>query len=187
MLRTAEAAARLEGTREELFAIVTDYGRYAAWMPGVELSRVLVREGDVTIAELAAPAWNPYPFNLELVRSTPGTVEFRQTDSFRRPAVAGRWELGATDPGVGASTVEVRASLSLETPALSLGSGRRIRAVLGTSLDALGARRRQLAAGRPRAKAAKTKILEVVRGADGLEVWYLGETYVLPKARRARR
>ena len=38
----------------------------------------------------------------------------------------------------------------------------------------------------PRATEAKTKVLEVVKGADGLEVWYLGETFVLPKARGTR-
>ena len=181
MLRQARAAARLEGTREELFAILTDYGRYAAWMPGVERSRVLVREGDVTVAEIEAPAWNSYPFNLELVRSPPDAVAYHQIDSVYRPAVSGRWDLGTTDPGVGASTVEVRATLRLETPLLGLASRRRVRAALRAALDALGARRRQLASGR-RAEAVRRKLLEVVREDEGLRVWYLGETFLLPKA-----
>lgn len=186
MLRTAEADARVEGSREELFQIVTDYGRWQAWMPGVEHSRLLVREGDVTIAELAAPDWAPHPFNLELVHSPPGTVEFHQIDSLGRGA-AGRWELGTTDPGVGASTVSVSVSLRLDTPALALASGPRLRATLRAWLDALGARRRHLAAARPGAPTAKRKLLEVVRGEGGLEVWYLGETFLLPKARRSGR
>lgn len=182
MLRTGEVTARIEGSREELYAILTDYDRYEAWMPGVELSRVLVREGDVTIAEVASPGWAVHSFNLELVRSPPGTVEYHQIDTPDRRGIAGRWELGPTDPGVGASTVEVRATLRLETRMLSFSSRRRIRAVLRASLDALGARRRQLAATTPRGPATKRKLLEVVRAADGLRVWYMGETFVLPKA-----
>ena len=48
MLRTVEVSAHLQGTREELYGILADYDRYSVWMPGIELSSVLAREGDVT-------------------------------------------------------------------------------------------------------------------------------------------
>ena len=71
--------------------------------------------------------------------------------------------------------------LEVETPLLGLGSRRRIRSALRASLDALGARRRRLAAALPIAAAQKHKILEVVREASGLRVWYMGQSFTLPK------
>ncbi len=182
MQRTVETSARLEGSREELFAIVADAGRYAGWVPGIEDSSVLAREGDVAIAEFRA-RWGDRTFNLELVQSPPDVIDFRQIDSLGRPEISGRWQIGETEPGVGATTVLVRLRLSLETPIFGLGSRRRMRSALRAGLDALGARRRGLAASRPEAAGDRQKVLEVVREAGGLKVWYLGESFYMPRDR----
>ena len=67
MLRAAEVSAHLEGTREEFFSILSDYGRYSGWVPNVELSGVLAREGDVTVAEFRGRRFSDRTFNLELI------------------------------------------------------------------------------------------------------------------------
>ncbi len=184
MLRTVDVSARLEGSRDELFAIVADYGRYSAWMPGVEVSSVLAREGDVAVAEIRAPRWSDRTFNLELIHSPPDAIAFRQIDSLDRPEISGRWQIGETDPGVGASTVQVGLRLAIETPLFRWGARRRLRSALRAGLDALGARHRHLAAARPVAGAGRQKVLEVVREADGLKVWYLGESFRILRERR---
>ena len=181
MLRTVEISARLEGSREELFGIVADFDRYPKWMPGIELASVLAHEGDVAIAEIQAPRWSDRTFNLEFVSLSPRSVVFRQIDSLGRPEVSGRWLLGETEPGVGASTVQVSLRLRVDTPLFGLGSRRGIRSALRAGLDALSARRRHLASARPDAAARRHKVLEVVREADGLKVWYLGETFRMPR------
>ncbi len=181
MLRTVKASARIEGTREDLFAIITDYGRYATWLPGIEHAGLLAREGDVAIAEFRAPRWSHRTFNIELVHSPEGSVIFRQIDSLGRPDVEGSWKLGETEPGVGAATVLVELEMRVETPLLGRMSRRRPRSATCAGLDALGSRRRHVASAMPAAAARKQKVLEVIRETDGLKVWYLGESYRLPR------
>ncbi len=181
MLRTVVVSADLQGSREELYGILADYDRYSAWMPGIELSSVLAREGDVTIAEFRGRRFSDRTFNLELIYSRPDAIAFRQIDSLDRPEISGRWRVGETERGVGSPTTLVRLTARIETPFFRLDSRWRMRSALRAGLDALGARRRRLAATRPAAGAGKRKVLEVVREAGGLKVWYLGETFRLPQ------
>ncbi len=181
MLRSVEVSARSEGTREELYAILADSGRYAEWMPGIELSSVLAREGDVAVAEFRGDRWSDRTFNLELIHSPPDSIAFRQIDSLDRPEISGRWKLGETEVGAGSPTTLVRLLVRIETPLLMFDSRRRLRSALRAGLDALGARRRNMASARPAAPARRQKVLEVVREAGGLRVWYLGESFVMPE------
>ena len=181
MLRSVEVSARLQGSREELWAILADYGRYCQWVPGLDRSSVLAQEGDVVVAEFRGRRFSDRTFNLELIRSPPDAIVFRQIDSLNRPGVSGRFKLGDTEPDVGSTTAVVSLRARLETPLFAVGSRRRMRVALRASLDSLSARRRHLASARPVAEARKQKLLEVVREADGLKVWYLGETFVMPK------
>jgi ribosome-associated toxin RatA of RatAB toxin-antitoxin module len=179
MRRTVEAAARLQGTRESLFAVLGDYGLYQAWVPGVEHSRLLAREGDVAVAELRCPLYSARSFTFELVRSPPSAIDFHHIGHLGRPQVSGRWELGEET----AKGVAVRARLAVETPLLKLGSREVMRSVLAATLRRLEERCRRLAAwSGGLAGKSKRKILEVVRRPDGLEISYLGETYRLPQA-----
>ncbi|MEM7351627.1 MAG: hypothetical protein AAF657_12600 [Acidobacteriota bacterium] len=180
MLRTARVSARLEGTQQELLAVATDLTRYAAWVPGIERCQVLTREGDVTLIELRAPGWDDRSVNLEVLRSATG-LAFRQIDSLGRPEISGQVEIGETAPDVGATSARVQTTLQLETPFWSLGARRRMRTALRTALDALGVRRRQLRASQSHPAARRQKVLEVVREARGLRVWYMGETFRIPK------
>ena len=40
MLRSVEVSAHLRGSREEIYAVLADFDRYRAWMPGIDLSSV---------------------------------------------------------------------------------------------------------------------------------------------------
>ncbi len=181
MLRTVSVSARLQGTREELYSILVDYGRYDRWLPGLELSAILAREGDVTVAEFRGRRFSDRTFNLELIHSLPEGIVFRQIDSLDRPGISGRWQVGETETGVGSATARVHLQARVDTPWLRLDSRRRIRSALRAGLDALGARRRHLKSARPIAAASRQKVLEVVRESGGLKVWYLGESFRLPR------
>ncbi len=180
MRRAVEVSAPLQGTREELYAIIADVGRYSKWAPGIEHSAILAQEGDVAIAELCGRRFSDHTFNLELIHSPPDAVSFRQIDSLDRSEISGRWQLEDTESGVPPPAVLVRLQLRLEMPLFGLGR-RRAHSALRAGLDALAVRRRQLASARPAAGARRRKVLEVVRHAGGLKVWYLGESYVIPK------
>ena len=181
MLRAVEVSAHLLGTREELYSILADVGSYARWVPGLELSRILARKGDITIAELLSSRYSDHTFNFEIIRSPPEVVVFRQIDSLGRPGISGRWRVGGTEPGLGSARAPVRLQAEVDTPLLELGSRRRIRSALRAALEALEARRRHLGSARPAARPSRRKVLEVVREADGLKVWYLGDSFRMPK------
>ncbi len=181
MLRAVEVSARLKGTREELYSILIDFGRYSEWVPSIDLSGVLAREGDVTVAEFQGRRFSDRTFNLELIVSLPEAIVFRQIDSLDHAEISGQWRVGETERSVGSPTSLVRLKARVETPLLGLGSSRRIRSALRSGLDALEARRRHLASTQPAAATRKRKVLEVVRESGGLKVWYLGESFVMPK------
>ena len=56
-----------------------------------------------------------------------------------------------------------------------------MRSALRAGLDALGARRRRLVSAQPAVAADRQKVLEIVREASGLKVWYMGESFRMPR------
>ncbi len=184
MPRSAQLSTHLHGGRRELFAVLTDVDAYREWLPGVEHSQILAREGDIVVAELACPRYTPRVFTLEFLQTAPSSVVFQQIDSYGQPEVSGRWDL--EEPEAGGSQVLVRASLCLAAPFWRLGVRRRIRSVLSAALSALDERCRHLGSEVAAEEGAKQKVLEVVREAAGLRIWYLGETFFLQKAEEPR-
>jgi len=185
MLRNVEATRRLDASRDLLFAVLTDYDRYREWLPGIEQSRVLAREGDIVVAEFKATHYGPERVALEFIHSPPVSIRYSQVEHYGKPDIAGRWELN--DPAEG-SGVAVKAAIRLNTPLFTFRSRRLMRASLGEALAALAKRSTELAAGEvAEAPTERRKILEVLRRPEGLEIWYLGESYMLTKARGPRR
>ncbi len=182
MLRSGEAKTTLEGSCETLFEIVSDYDQYQAWMPMIAHSKVLTREGDITIVEFRTSQGSDRSYTVELVHAAPTAITFQQIDSLDPAAVSGSWQLEASDTGV-----EVQAKLRVPTAFLRFGSRRRIRTELQVTLDALGTRSRQLNSSGPQTGATRRKVLEVVREARGLKIWYMGESYLVPKTRERER
>ncbi len=172
----------LEGSQERLFNVVSDYDRYHEWMPMIDSSKVLAQEGDVTIAEFRVPQWSDRNLTLELVHARPNSIAFRQIDGMEPPAISGRWQLEDAETGV-----LVAAHLRVHTPLLHFGSRRRINTELQVTLDALGTRHRKLSSGRAEKSIARQKVLEVVREAGGLKIWYMGESFLVPKVQEQRR
>jgi uncharacterized protein YndB with AHSA1/START domain len=100
MDRSIDATVRLKVGRAEVFNRLTDYPRLADWLPGVESARILAREGDVVVAEVAAPGLGAPRRVLELVHSPPGLAHFTRVDQYRGEGTSGTWELIADDDGV---------------------------------------------------------------------------------------
>ena len=185
MLRKEEATRSLDAPRDLLFTILTDYDRYREWLPGVEQSRVLAQEGDIVVAEFKAPHYGQELVALEFIHSPPAAITFSQVEHYGKPDIAGRWELSEPDEGTG---VAVKAAIRLNTPLVELRSRRLMRASLGETLAALAKRSAELAAGEvAETPTGRRKVLEVIRRPQGLEIRYLGESYMLSKVRGPRR
>ena len=93
-----QTLAALRADRDEVFALLTDYPRLCEWLPGVESARVLAREGDVVVAEVAASGLGAPTLVLELVHSPPSS-QGKRSNSFGAceqgaQRVSGWWLLG---------------------------------------------------------------------------------------------
>jgi hypothetical protein len=177
MDRIIDAAVRLKVDRDEVFHRLTDYPRLCDWLPGVESARILAREGDVVVAEVAATGLGAPRLVLELVHSPPGLAHFTRVDQYRGEGTSGTWELIADDDGV-----ELRVRLR-PGPTFAGARGRkRLRAGLEQALEAV---RRGLKENTtdPEAEAevdGRRKILEVTRRGDTVVVWHRGKIFELP-------
>jgi hypothetical protein len=174
-------AVRLEADRDEVFDRLTDYPRLSEWLPGVESARILAREGDIVVAEVAAPGLGAPSLVLELVHSPPGLAQFTRVDQYRGEGTSGTWELIEVDDGV-----ELRVRLR-PGPTFAGARGRkRLRAGLERALEAI---RRGLEKNTTRSEAkgdeqGRRKILEVTRRGNAVVVWHRGKVFEL--SRRAK-
>jgi len=178
MDRSIEAAVRLGADRDEVFALLTDYPRLCEWLPGVESARVLAREGDVVVAEVAAPGLGAPTLVLELVHSPPGLAHFTRVDQYRGEGTTGTWEL-SEDNG----DVELRVRLR-PGPSFAGARGRkRLRAGLENALEAIRRGLKEKTA-EPESESevdGRRKILEVTRRGDTVVVWHRGKVFELPR------
>ena len=177
MDRSIEASVRLKCTRDEAFDRLTDYPRLRDWLPGVETARVLVREGDVVVAEVKAPGLGAPGLVLELVHSPPGLAHFTRVDQYRGEGTSGTWELKEDESGT-----ELRVRLR---PGPDF-AGARGRKRLRTGLeDALQTIRRGLNENTTESEIeaegdGRRKILEVTRRGETVVVWHRGKVFELP-------
>ncbi len=178
MDHTIEAAVRLETDRDEAFARLTDYTRLGDWLPGVENARVLAREGDVVVAEVAAPGLAAPRLVLELVHSPPGLAHFTRVDQYRGEGTSGTWELTEEDGGV-----ELRVRLRPGPSFAGARGRRRLRAGLEHALEMIRRGLEETASEpEPDVEAGgRRKILEVTRRGDTVVVWHRGKVFELPR------
>jgi hypothetical protein len=178
MDRSIDWAVRLEADRKEIFDRLTDYPRLGEWLPGVESARVLACEGDIVVAEVAAPGLGAPNLVLELVHSPPGRAQFTRVDQYRGEGTSGTWELVQVD-----DAVELRVRLR-PGPSFAGGRGRkRLRAGLESALEAI---RKGLENAEVETEAAveehdRRKILEVTRRGDTIVVWHRGKVFELSR------
>jgi len=124
----------MHATPEELFAVLTDYERYPDWSPDVVAAAVLVREGDIVVAEFQSPFLMDGKYILEFVHTRPSSITYRQVDQHDSRGLQGSWTLSASASGVTVATgeMEFRTDLWKRGP-----DRRRADRVLRRRLDAL--------------------------------------------------
>jgi hypothetical protein len=178
------ATTTLPLTRNDAYVMLTAYDQYQDWLPEVTHSRVLAREGDIAVVELVSPLLMEGSLVLEVVHTPPEAAIFSQADRYRRRGISGGWQLRSD--GNSQSPGSVVLSIEVEIPAnfVNPGPRQRARAAINAALATLHARSASLA---PGISDERRKILEVVRQADGLQVWLRGETFTLSPKPEARK
>ena len=76
------ASAELGADRDTAWRVLTDYGRYAAFIPGMTESRVVSRSGPLVVVEQSGtaalgPLHIPIEITFQIVESAPGGIESR--------------------------------------------------------------------------------------------------------------
>lgn len=175
MGRAIEAAVRIDGDVDEIFARLTDYTKLSTWLPGVDSARVLAREGDVVVVEVAAPGLGAPSLVLELVHSPPARAHFTRVDRYRGGGTTGLWALSQPADGTG---VELQVRLQ-PGAGVGLGGRRRLREGLERALEAV--RAGFVGKKSERETEGRRKILEVTRRGDTVVVWHRGEVFELPR------
>ncbi len=177
MFRSQRIRLQLPASFEDLHAVLTDYGHYRDWLPGVTQSRVLVHEGDISVVELEAPRFAARPVTFEFICTTPDRIIFRQVGQLGVRGLSGAFTLTTGTGGTRTAGLEVEARLRL--PFYRLAPRRLLGRVLEESRPALEARLGALA--HPPATADNRRmILEVRRRRGTLEVWYQGAVFSCP-------
>jgi len=128
---------QIPATLEELFAVLTDYEKYVDWSPDVVGAAVLVREGDIVVAEFQSPFLLEGKYILELVHSRPTSITYRQVDQHESRGLQGTWMLAAATGSAGTvvtGQMEFRTDLWKRT-----ADRRRADRVLHRRIDALQA------------------------------------------------
>jgi ribosome-associated toxin RatA of RatAB toxin-antitoxin module len=181
----ATSSAFIRASREQVFALLTDYKTYPTWAADVVDSTVLAREGDIVVAEFLSPQLMDEKYVLEFVHSRPISIAFRQVDQFGSRGVRGHWRI-EEHPGRGgvAVTGELHLKRSLKQ---SLRDRRTAELILQRRLDSLRelfarAKREQPAA--PESVSVGREILGAVRSGQEFAVWFLGDKYLVRKVGR---
>ena len=175
--RAIEAAIHINEDVDEIFARLTDYPNLKNWLPGLKDARVLVREGDVVVVEVAAPGLGAPSLVLELVHAPPAKAHFTRVDRYRGEGTTGLWALAESDTGSGS---EFRVRLQPGAGMVGFGGRRRFREGLDTALEAIRSGFVEKKLDPEPEVEGRRKILEVTRSGDTVVVWHRGEVFELP-------
>ena len=97
---------QVQGAKEQIFELLTDYERYVHWAPDVVEAVTLAREGDIVVAEFYTPYWMRGRYQIEFVHVKPCAIIYHQQGQYetswgRRLGLHGSWRLSEPPQGAG--------------------------------------------------------------------------------------
>jgi len=163
---------QIRATPEELFSVLADYEKYVEWSPDVVTAGVLVREGDIVVAEFQSPFLMEGKYILEFLESRPSSITYRQVDQYDSRGLQGAWMLSASP---GSSETLVTGQMEFRTDLWKrAGDRRRADRVLQRRFDALQA---HVSGGSAVEPNLPEPAFESLPEGQGLTVWASGVEY----------
>lgn len=179
-----QAAVELITTPRNLLDLLLDYGHYADWLPGLNRSLALAREGDIAVVEFAAPDWFPNPVTFEFVHTEPLRIAFQQAGQFGEGGLSGTINI---DPARAPDRARMVINACLRVPLFRFGVRRRLRETLQLVFESLAMHLESQVDDAARAtKEGRRLILQVRRQEGALEIWYRGKVFNSPPAAGAK-
>jgi len=165
MNRSGSAAVPCEPAL--VYEILSDYGNYAQWLPGLKTSQLLAHESNFAIAELEFHAQPGQKMAIECIHA-PNQMVVARTLEGNEPHLKIEWNISPADGGRSQVKVKVETPLNLAFLTSkfrsALDPGRMLAALTG------------VAAGYGEGPAGD-KVIEIVETEDGLICWYRGTKY----------
>ena len=180
MLKKQAFDLRLDASQQAVFSLLTDYDSYRKWVPDITHSRILVQEGEITIAEFEAPRYGVGKFVFELVQTPPVSVIYSQVGRYGGHGISGGWDLEEIEGG---KKVVLRGRLNVKTSFYDLTCRKRMREGLAHLLTSVENR---TGASVPTDRTSdsdksKKRVLTVTERPQSLLVWLRGVEFEVPR------
>jgi len=179
----------IKATKEQVFSVITDYDSYSEWAADCIHSQVLLREGEIVVAEFLSPELMGEKYQLEFVHTPPTSVIYKQIDQHGSRGLSGSLDITESEDGQGVIlTGEMRLKTSLwkkrtnrkRTDMILL---RRLESVK-EDVSYTYASEDGVEVGEDIELVDRKKIIEVARRGKDIDVWFLGEKYELKRISR---
>jgi len=174
---SASTSAYIRAPQRVVYSVLTSYRHFEAWVPDVNRSQLLAREGELAIAEFIVPPYGREKLVLELIESPRSSVVFTQVDRSREDGIFGRFQLETAEDGAG---TKVEATFGANVSLFRLTCRRRLREVAERTMAGLADRALKLmVSGLGDVPDQRAKILEVEFDGDQATLRVGGTTYDL--------
>jgi carbon monoxide dehydrogenase subunit G len=178
--RMTRSVIQIDAPRTQVFAVLRDFGRYRAWLPGCDESRVVSTQANTDEVEIALSAPRRMTLRLRFESVPAHSLGFTMTKGDGLKAYRGSYRL--IDAADGRGTV-VMADLEIDAGAFAPAF--LVNKLAAKALADTGAAMRRYLkslpptpAGGPSAPAGRTgkarRILRVIRTQDGYRAWFRG-------------
>jgi hypothetical protein len=162
MQLTKRSSIIVSGEPGLIYEIVSDFGAWSEWFPGIASSKVIAQELNFAIVELEFAAKPGAKITVECVHAPTQMVIVRSLIG-NKPQLKWAWNIKAADVGRSAVALTMNAPLSRYFSSF-FHPGNALAGLLN-SVAAYG--------GGP----SGDKIIEITEGEDGLICWYQGTRY----------
>ncbi len=97
-MRKIERSVAIQATTAEVLEVIRDYESYSFWMPHVTGSRIVAKEGDITVGEFEYSGRKDCKCTLEFIDDSVSSIRYVPSGEPGSPGIRGEWELKESLP-----------------------------------------------------------------------------------------
>lgn len=186
-MRRIERSIPIQAPGSEVLTVLRDYDSYVYWMPDIVCSKVLAKEGDITVAEFLYSGGKGHRCILEFVDNGQDLIQYGPAGEADSLGLRGEWELQESSSSEGVLLVGRILGISGGSLFSKIGARRILSKFLTEMLHAI---RDRVAFRRSSEEAlldwsdledeGVEKILRIIQDPHGtMRIWFRGRKYEL--------